>query len=106
MSFVASASGPPEFAVSLPELVTFHLQRSMDTPLDKLVPLTGAQLDTLLERGIHPMMFSFSYSVTKLLEVQERMGVCAPAYPHLPIILPMLTDHIRALGGFQQQVCA
>ena len=43
-------TGPPEFAVSLPELAAFHLQRSMDTPLDKLVPLVPKRVIEALAR--------------------------------------------------------
>ena len=44
-----SHTGPPDYATSLPLLAEFHLQRSLDTPLEKLVPLTVAALDSLLQ---------------------------------------------------------
>jgi hypothetical protein len=96
-------AGPPEYATSIPILSKFQLERSMETPLDKLIPLTISQLDSVLARGVHPMMFSFFYSVAQLLEVQKQLNISNGMYPDLPVILPVLTQLVRDLGGFQQQ---
>ncbi len=49
------------------------------------------------------MMFSFFYSAQQLVDAEAQMGL-ESAVPNVPMLLPMLGERIRELGGFQQQV--